>query len=159
MTSFQISALPPQDMDRIRGRGVDDFGNPLVVMTQQDEGGVPLRCCLREAAIGERYALIAWQPAEVGGAYAEVGPVFIHAERCGGYAELDAYRAAFRRRRQILRAYDADGWQVENRLVDGSEAEGVITELFARPDIAIVHSRNVLAGCYMFRISRGHSMT
>lgn len=156
-TSFQVAALPPEDLDRIRGHGVDDFGNELIVMTEQNEDGRPLRCCLREAAVGDRFALIAWQPAKAGGAYAEVGPVFIHADSCPGYATGNAYPEGFRHRNQLFRAYGRDGWQVDNRLVEGNDAEAAIAELFARPDVSYLHSRNVLAGCYMFTISRTDS--
>lgn len=153
--SFRVAALPTSDLDRIRARQVDDFGNSLVV--NPDEAGAPLRCCLREAAVGERVTLIAYQPAAVGGPYAEVGPVFIHADPCGGYGDGGAYPAGFRRRRQLFRAYDADGRQVDNQIVDGRYAEAAIADLFARSDVAYLHSRNVLAGCYMFTIARHDS--
>lgn len=150
---FRVTAMPTADLDRIRGRGVDDFGNAVVVAVHQNEGGTPLRCCLRDAAAGERVALVAHQPASVGGAYAEVGPVFIHADCCSGYGG-GAYPAGFRDRRQLFRAYDGDGRQVDNRIVDGQDAEAAIAEVFARSDVAYLHSRNVLAGCYMFTIER-----
>ncbi len=154
MSDFHVQALPAPDLDRIRDRGVDDFGNDLVVMTEADDGGTPLRCCLREAAPGERYALIAWQPAPVRSAYSEVGPVFIHADRCKGYPDVETYPEGFRRRSQLFRSYDANGWQVDNRIVEGRDAEAAITDLFARPEVDYVHSRNALPGCYMFTVSR-----
>ncbi len=153
-TRFQVTALPAEDLDRIRSRGVDDFGNELVVQIEQDETGTPLRCCLREAHRGERFILIAWQPADIGGPYAEVGPVFVHADPCAGYAETESYPAGFRGRRQLFRAYDANGNQVDNQIVDGRHAEAVLAGLFERADVSYIHSRNVLAGCYMFAISR-----
>lgn len=153
-TDFRVTAIPAWDLDRIRRRGTDDFGNAVVATTIRDQGGTPLRCCLRDAAIGERVALIGWQPATTGGPYAEVGPVFIHADACGGYPDIDAYPSGFRHRRQIFRAYDADGRQVDNILVEGRNAEGAIADLFARPEVTHLHSRNVLPGCYMFTVAR-----
>jgi hypothetical protein len=154
MPALRVEALPPEDLERIRGRGVDDFGNPLVA-TVDGEGGAPLRCCLREAQAGERVALIAYRPAMVGGPYAEVGPVFIHAEACDGYGEPDQYPAGFRGRRQLLRAYGADGRIVDAAIAEnGDEAEAMCAEFFARPEIEYIHSRNVLWGCYMFTIRR-----
>jgi len=152
-TDFCVSALPTGDLARIRSQEKDDFGNEWVV-TVQDEDGAPLRCCLRDANVGERVALIAWRPHDVGGAYAEVGPVFIHADPCAGYAKHNAYPAGFRRRSQLFRAYDAQGRQVDNRIVEGGEAEAAISDLFASLDVAYLHSRNMLAGCYMFSITR-----
>lgn len=70
--SCHVAAMPTADLDRSRSRsrGVD-VGNAVVVTVNQNEGG--------EAAVGEHVALVAHQPARVGGPYAEVGPVFIHA--------------------------------------------------------------------------------
>lgn len=153
-TNFYVSALPTRDLDRIRARGLDDFNNAVTVKINQEEGGTPLRCCLQEAAVGERVALIAYQPAVVGGPYAEVGPVFVHADSCGGYDHSDAYPLGFRHRRQLFRAYDAEGRQVDNQIVAGKDAETAITEFFTRPDVEYLHSRNPLAGCYMFTIAR-----
>lgn len=151
MTTLRVSALPAHQLDLIRDRGVDDFDNPLVITVNQDAGGTPLRCCLAEAAVGEQVALLAWQPSAIPGAYAEVGPVFIHAQPCSGPAGM-GYPEGFRHRQQLLRAYDGQGRAVDNEIVDGAGAEAALSALLARPDVAYVHSRNPLAGCYMFRV-------
>ncbi len=158
-TKFSVWALPVRDLERIRARGLDDFNNAVVVSTNQDKDGIPLRCCLRGAAVGERVALIAFQPSAVGGAYAAVGPIFIHADSCAGYEDNDAYPVGFRPRRQLFRAYDVEGRQVDNQIVWGQQAETAIAKLFARPDIAYLHTRNHLAGCYMFTIARNDAAT
>ena len=150
-TAFRVAALPADELERIRTRGVDDFGNALEPETVTG-GGTPLRCCLRDAEPGERVVLIAYRPAAVAGPYAEVGPVFVHAEACAGYADENRYPEGFRSRNQLLRAYDERGRQVENVVVDGAAAERAITGLLQRPEVAYLHSRNVLAGCYMFAV-------
>jgi hypothetical protein len=155
--AFRIDAIPAAELDRIRANGVDDFGNPLAPRVVRESGGTPLRCCLRDADAGERVVLIAYRPSEVGGPYAEVGPVFVHPQRCEGYGANGRYPEGFRHRQQLLRAYDARGRQVENVIVDGVRAEFAITDLLDRRDVAFVHSRNVLAGCYMFAITRDRS--
>ncbi len=156
-TGLRVDALPRENLARIRARGADDFGNPLVatVVGEDGAGGTPLRCCLREARVGERVALIAYQPATVGGPYAEVGPVFIHAEDCSGYATPDRYPDDFRQRRQVLRAYGRDSAIVDAAIAEnGDEAEALCGAFLARPDVAYIHSRNVLYGCYMFTVRR-----
>jgi hypothetical protein len=152
-SSFAVAALPADELERIRERGADDFGNPFVPTVVTAAGDTPLRCCLRDAEPGERVALIAWRPASVGGPYAEVGPVFVHAESCAGYVDTGRYPEGFRHRTQLLRAYDAQGRQVDNLLVDGAAADAVLSELVARPRVAFVHSRNPMAGCYMFGVT------
>jgi len=100
--TFQITTLPPEALDRIRAQGYDDHGNRLRP-TIDTEGGAPLRCCLRDSRPGERIMLLAWSPFHQASPYAEVGPVFIHTEPCGGYADQDAYPDGFRARRQVFR--------------------------------------------------------
>lgn len=151
MTAFQVSPVPTGTLDRIRARGTDDLGNPVVA--HPAEAGAPLRCCLRDADAGEQVALIAYQPSSIGGPYAEIGPIFIHATSCPGWSG-GGYPDGFRHRQQLLRAYDESGSQVDNVIVKAGEAEAGISLLFDRPEVVFLHSRNVLAGCYMFEITR-----
>lgn len=152
--AFTVVAIAQADLDRIRIQGQDDFGNPLDVFVTQHAGGTQLRCCLRYAFPGERVMLIAYRPSERGGPYAEVGPVFVHADRCAGYADSTEYPVSFRDRRRLFRAYGPDGRQVDNQIVEPAEVDAAIEELLGRPEIEFIHSRNVLAGCYMFTITR-----
>jgi Protein of unknown function (DUF1203) len=135
--------IPQARLQEIRAVGVDEAGNRLTVQTDTD-GGSPLRCCLRELAPGTR------------GAYAERGPVFIHAECCGGYLTPDRYPPALSHRQQVVRAYDRDGRIADGVLVhNGEHAMTAIRELLARPDVTLVHLRNVGYGCYNFAVRRG----
>ncbi|GLY16815.1 DUF1203 domain-containing protein [Kineosporia rhizophila] len=154
MNTFQVSAIPAPVLAQVREQGVDQHGNPVRSLVNTESQGAPLRCCLREAEVGEQIALIAYRPENRGGAYAEVGPIFVHPHDCGGYRDTDRYPPAFRHRRQLLRAYDRNGHQFSNTLVEGAQADAELTALLANPEIDFVHSRNPMAGCYMFRISR-----
>ena len=158
-TTLRVDALPVAELDRIRAAGMDDFGNPVRTFVNADEGGTPLRCCLSEAAVGEKMALLAWQPAPPTSAYAEVGPVFVHADQCPGYTETGAYPEKLRHRQQLLRAYDQHGTAINNQVAEGAHVEDVLHELFTRPEVDYVHSRNPLAGCYMFQITRAAQPT
>lgn len=137
----------------MRDAGVDDIGNELAVTVKPD-GGYPLRCCLRESTPRERIALIAYRPFPWDGVYAEVGPVFIHADECGGYQDTDAYPEGFRHRQQIFRAYGHDRTIVDAEIVEGVNAEDAIAALLTRPEVDFVHSRNLAYGCFMFVIHR-----
>jgi hypothetical protein len=146
--------IPQPKLRQIRAAGVDEAGNRLTVQVDT-EGGNPLRCCLRESAPGERVLLIAYTPPGTRGAYAERGPVFIHADPCGGYLTPGRYPPALSHRQQVVRVYDRDGRIADGVLVkDGEHAMAVIRELLARPDVALVHLRNVGYGCYNFAVRR-----
>jgi hypothetical protein len=145
---FFYQAIAADELDALRAAGRDEAGNPLLVRVDQD-GGAPLRCCLREARPGERLLLIAYTPPGTAGAYAERGPVFVHAERCDGYLTPDQYPPEFAHRQQVIRAYDEQGRITGGVLAaDGRQAQAVISELLARPEVELVHLRNVGYGCY-----------
>lgn len=149
---FTISPVSAQRLQAMRG-GTDDAGERFEAFVA-DEDGAQLRCCLRNARRGERIALVAYRPEGTAGAYREIGPIFTHAEACEGYVGRGAYPPAFRDRRQVFRAYDEAGRISHAILVEGAEAEVGIAQLFARPEVATVHSRSELYGCYSFAIDR-----
>jgi hypothetical protein len=145
-------AIPPRELDAIRAAREDEAGNPLEARVARD-GGAPLRCCLREARAGERLLLIAYSPPGTAGAYAERGPVFVHADRCGGYRTPGEYPPELAHRPQVVRAYDGQGRIADGVLAaDGRQAQDVIGELLARPGVELVHLRNVGYGCYNFAV-------
>ena len=102
--------------------------------------------------MGERVALISWRPLHEApdSVYAEVGPVFVHADDCPGYQQAGSYPEGFRHRAQVLRSYSAGGDMLDAVTTEGAVAEAAIEALFTNPDAVVVHSRNVTAGCYMF---------
>jgi Protein of unknown function (DUF1203) len=152
-TTFRIEAIPPPRLDAIRRAGHDSAGNRFQPFAT-DTGGEPLRCCLRLARAGERIALIAYPPPGGAGAYQETGPVFVHAVLCNGYSADASWPPEFRDRQQVLRGYDIAGRIADALLVEGVEAERGITALLDDPRVALVQSRNVLYGCYMFTVHR-----
>jgi hypothetical protein len=145
-------AIPADELDAIRAASRDEAGNPLEAQVHQD-GGAPLRCCLREAQPGEKLLLIAYTPPGTTGAYKERGPVFVHAERCEGYQTPHEYPPGLMDRQQVVRAYDRQGRIADGALVaDGHQAQDVIAALLGRPEVELVHLRNVGYGCYNFAV-------
>jgi Protein of unknown function (DUF1203) len=140
--------IPPGELEKIRAAGIDEAGNRLIPQVDT-EGGNPLRCCLRETRPGERVLLIAYTPPGTSGPYAERGPLFIHPDPCGGYPSPHLYPPELSHRQQVVRAYDHHGRIADGVLADdGERATEVIHQMLARPDVALVHLRNVGYGCY-----------
>ncbi|WP_369389211.1 DUF1203 domain-containing protein [Streptomyces sp. CG1] len=153
--TYPARPISPETLTDLRT--TDDAGHPMTPFTD-DEGGAPLRCCLRRSARGERIALVSYAPlrrwaAETGaapGAYDEQGPVFIHADHCPGPTDpalpfTDAHR--------VLRRYSTDGRILGGRLVD-DDFPTALTEAFADPDVAVVHVRAVEYGCFLYEVRR-----
>ncbi|WP_432191123.1 DUF1203 domain-containing protein [Streptomyces sp. bgisy027] len=139
-------------------RTADDAGRRTVPVTDE-EGGAPLRCCLRRSAPGERVALVSYAPlrrwaAGTGvdpGAYDEQGPVFIHAEECAG---PDGDALPFAHAHRTVRRYSADGRILGGRLVESGVFEEAFEEAFADPQVALVHVRAVEYGCFLYEVRR-----
>ncbi|MFC4585447.1 DUF1203 domain-containing protein [Sphaerisporangium corydalis] len=162
MTNFVATAIDPDTLAQLRVR--DDAGlTPRV--TVYDEGGEPMRCCLRYSNAGERMALVSYAPlrrwaARTGaepGPYEELGPVFVHAEPCGG-PEGTGFPIGMGGERRVFRAYDKSGAILGGRLVDrhaskdAAASEAVLAEQFADPAVAMVHVRCVEFGCFLFEV-------
>ena len=80
--------------------------------------------------------------------------MFSHARSCGGPVSAAVYPPEWRRRPQVLRAYDQRGWICEAMVHDGMNPEAVIAKMLENETIEEIHSRNVAFGCYMFLIRR-----
>ncbi|TXS40376.1 DUF1203 domain-containing protein [Streptomyces sp. uw30] len=157
MTTPLVHAIDPTTLKELRS--ADDAGRRTVPVTDE-EGGAPLRCCLRRSTPGERIALVSYAPlrrwaAESGvdpGAYDEQGPVFIHADECGGphggaLPFADAHRT--------VRRYSGEGRILGGRLVGPGGFEEAFAEAFGDPTVAFVHVRAVEYGCFLFEVRKG----
>lgn len=160
MTTLRFLPVPASMLRRFRAAGQDDFGNPWTPRID-DEGGSPLRCCLRKSAPGDRVVLIRYAPVAgratgALGGYDEAGPIFVHADECDGYVDDGRYPSDVGQRRQVLRAYRSDGSIARGVLLDeGDDRDATARELLADPEIGFLHSRYVEHGCYLLEIRRG----
>ncbi|MFI5792629.1 DUF1203 domain-containing protein [Streptomyces sp. NPDC051677] len=156
MTTYTARPMDPTVLKELRT--ADDAGRPAVPFTDE-EGGAPLRCCLRRSEPGERIALVSYAPlrrwaAETGacpGAYDEQGPVFIHAEECTG-PDADGY--PFANEHRTVRRYSADGHILGGELVDAPD-DDAFRNAFDDPAVVLVHVRAVEYGCFLYEVRRG----
>ncbi|WP_427922451.1 DUF1203 domain-containing protein [Streptomyces sp. cg40] len=152
MTTYTARPIDPTVLKELRS--ADDAGRGMVPTTDE-EGGAPLRCCLRRSEPGERIALVSYAPvrrwAAQAGAYDEVGPVFVHAEECGGPAAGSGYPLGDAHR--VLRRYSAEGRILGGELVDTLDDEA-FQRAFDDPDVVVVHVRAVEYGCFFYEVRR-----
>ncbi|OII64745.1 hypothetical protein BJP40_01940 [Streptomyces sp. CC53] len=166
MTAYTVLPVDPAALKELRV--TDDAGRPCVpYLATGDDAGSPLRCCLRPVAPGERIALVSYAPlrrwaAARGvdpGAYDEQGPVFVHADDCGGLAPGAGYPSARPGALRTVRRYDARGRIAGGRLLkvpaDATAAfDAAFDDAFADPDVVLVHVRAVEYGCFHFEVRR-----
>jgi Protein of unknown function (DUF1203) len=163
-TTFEVHPIAPGVVCQLQT--LDDLGRaPRFI--RDEEGGSPLRCCLRLSRPGDEIMLASYAPLrrwalERGidpGAYDEAGPVFIHAGLCDG-ARGSGFPVDFLGAERMFRAYGENGSILFGRRVgpgeiaDQASAERVLGEVFADERVAVVHARAIEFGCFTFEIRR-----
>ena len=142
MPSHVIHALDPAAAGRLRAA----HRGPVVDVDVSP--GYPCRCCLEDAAVGERVVLVSHDPFELRSPYRSASPIWLHADGCEPYGRSDEVPAMLRHRPLSIRAFD--GWEMmvgARTVADGGLEEG-LDELFADPAVASVHVHNAAPGCW-----------
>ncbi|WP_217169923.1 DUF1203 domain-containing protein [Streptomyces sp. AC512_CC834] len=162
MNGYTARPVPRPTLRELRT--TDDAGRAPAPVTD-DEGGAPLRCCLRHSRPGERIALVSYAPlrrwaARTGadpGAYDEQGPVFIHAEECAGPdgAGPDGEGLAFTNSHRTVRRYSVEGRILGGSLVEPDGFAPALRNAFDDPAVAFVHVRAVEYGCFLYEVTKG----
>jgi len=129
----------------------DRFGHDLRATTTE----APCRVCLRISGGPERLILLSYQPLPDSGPYAEIGPIFIHADDCVPYDDVETFPQDFAGRRMVLRAYGHDGQIVDALVAEAGTAPQRAAALLGDDAVAEVHVRHESYTCYDFKIVRG----
>lgn len=150
---MRFVALPTDIVRHYQSGGADANGQvPERVVS--DGGGNPCRHCLAMIPEGAGMLVLAHRPFPAPQPYAEVGPIFLCADRCavGGGAALPGMLAAS--------DYIVRGYGVDDRIVYGTG--GVVAtaaipdraaRLLADPRVAYLHVRSARNNCYQCRIA------
>jgi hypothetical protein len=151
-STFRIVPLPTEVAEQAR-RSAESGTQDHAVIMADSATGYPCRHCLSWAQPGERVILFPYASIPAGHPYSEVGPIFVHAEKCKHYDVIDEYPPDFRNGR-VFRAYDADYNMIDAVVANGSEPEAAIEKLFKNPETKFVQARSVTRGCYTFGVER-----
>jgi hypothetical protein len=159
--TIHIPPMPQAFLDRVRNDGIDDLGQAVVRRVAQ--GGEPCRDALRRARPGEELILASFSPFTASGPYHEYGPVFVLARPAAEAAARDllpleplshGWPEGYLRDRFVLRAYSAADEILDAAMVTPAEADETVKGFLRRPEVAFVHARFPLFGCFACRIDR-----
>lgn len=156
MTQIQFTAMPAETAQQLWKGGSDAYGNqPSRAVS--DGKGVPCRHYLRPVEKGQGYLILAYRPFPEAQAFAETGPIFLHASPCRRYPETANPPGMFLHRPQyLLRAYNQN-----HQIIYGTGAVvltacmiGQAQRLLANPEAAYLHLRSGQYNCFLCRIDR-----
>lgn len=152
--TLTVRGIPTDSARALRQGGLDAHGQAPLRRTAQGQGN-PCRHCLQLIEEGEEKLVLAYRPFEEPQAYAEVGPIFLHARECPHYeaAQLPAWFAYLSP--ALVRGYDAQDWIVyeTGTVVDGAALTSTCERIFAHPEVAYIHIRSKF-NCFQCRVDR-----
>ena len=151
-SNYRVIPLRTEVAEAARRAATSGAPDHAVVIPDSPQG-YPCRHCLRWAQPGERVILFPFAAIPPGRPYAEIGPIFVHAEPCERYTATQEFPADFREAR-VFRAYNSKQDMIDAAVVNDRQPEAVIEKLLQNPEIAFVDVRSVTRGCYTFRIER-----
>lgn len=154
---LHVQAIDPARLDHIRSIGTDGHGNRLRPFAASGDGE-PLRCCLRYAEPGEQITLISYAPFDRPSVWREVGPVYIHAQPCDGYAQPDRLPEQLATGPRVLRTYTPDDtmdYGHNTVVTDDANLDPIIKRLLSVPDVATVHVRTLAPQCFLYKVTAG----
>ncbi|WP_227010522.1 DUF1203 domain-containing protein [Pelagibius marinus] len=157
MIDLRFVALD-SDLVQTWRRGAPDANGQAPERMTSDGGGNPCRHCLDDIAGDAPMLVLAHRPFPGPQPYAEVGPIFVHAEDCPRYGETAGKPGIFVRREVILmRGYGHDDRIVygSGKVIPTTEIESRAAELFEDPEIAYIHLRSASNNCFQCRLERG----
>ncbi len=152
-----VQAISSDHLDSIRNSGLDGHGNKLRSFAASGGQGEPLRCCLRYAESGEEITLISYAPFDHPSVWTEVGPVYIHAARCDGYASTGELPEQLATGPRVLRTYRADdsmNYDYNTVVTTEVDLEPIIAGLLAENSVATVHVRTLAPQCFLYAVAQ-----
>ena len=156
MSGIHVTPMPTKIAEVLWNGGPD--ANGMAPERHISDGdGVPCRHCLQDVPAGEAYLILGYRPFPEAQPYAEVGPIFLHADPCSAYSEGGALPAMYREGSpKIVRGYDRNDRIVygTGKVVDVPDITAYAEDLLSREDIAYVHVRSSQNNCFAFRINR-----
>ena len=153
--TLRIAGISTDEVERFRRGEPDANGQPA--LRRVAEGGAnPCRHCLGLIADGDEKLVLAYRPFAEPQPYAEIGPIFLHAEPCARYesAELPPWFPYLDP--AIVRGYGDDHWirYDTGNVVRGPEIEAACKLILADATVAYVHVRSKF-NCFQCRVDRG----
>ncbi len=152
--SIRVIAIPTSLAEKVRATGKSPgYGHPS--HTEVAAGHGPCRHCLRTFNVGEeKRTLFTYDPFHGLENTPLPGPIFIHSETCARYPEDGGYPEQMKQYPTTLAAYAKGRRLMSEVQVDDGTQVAAIGKLLESPDVAYIHVRDQVAGCYDFRVER-----
>lgn len=156
MKHLKIVAMPTEHARAYR-QGASDANGQLPEKHKSTGFGNPCRHCLQNINAGDDMLVLAYRPFDALQPYAEVGPVFLHAEECERHDEAAGMPGMFKHWGTLLvKGYSAnDRIQYHSfRHIPGEEMAQQCAEMLEDKTVEYLHVRTSQYNCFQCRVER-----
>jgi Protein of unknown function (DUF1203) len=116
-------------------------------------GRAPCRQCLELIRAGaEELILFTYDAFHGQNVPPSPGPVYIHAAPCGLFAGDGHFPQEYHGQPLTLEVFGENRARLTERLVNGTDGDAELQEIFQDTNVKFVHVRSTTAGCYLFRV-------
>lgn len=156
--NFQIQALPDTAFTHLFDLSDQELQQRGASrMTVDRKPGFPCRISLQDAEVGEAVLLLHYQHHQTDAPYRAGGPIFVRRNAPTAQPQVNEIPQMLRHRLLSVRAYNAAGWMLQAIVVEGTQLEETIQQLFGDPAIQYLHIHNAKPGCYNCSVVRVNS--
>ncbi len=156
MNTLRFVAMPTKHARAFQQGALDANGQPPERHVS-DGDGMPCRHCLQNIGAGDPYLILSYRPFSAPQPYAELGPIFLHADACPRYEADDVPPIVTASERMLIRGYSKRERIVygTGQVVPTSSIADALAERLARSDVDFVHVRSAANNCYQCRVELG----
>lgn len=156
MSDFRCIPIATEAAERFRATGRDDQGNELRRRSVGADSRCPCRHCLRYSQDGQVVLLGSYDLPRPHGVYWTPSPIFVHAESCPHYEQVNHIPEIVRGALVSVRAYDAEDQCLYDlgHVAEGTEIDLPLRRALDDPRTAFVNIHTAKPGCMLCRVER-----
>ncbi|MCJ8324961.1 MAG: DUF1203 domain-containing protein [Rhizobiales bacterium] len=154
---LKFTPIPTERYEQLINGGLDAHER-MPIKQISDGGGMPCRHCLADIARGDEFFTLAYSPFETQHAYAEVGPIFLHANACEAFKAAGMPPSFLQREYYMMRGYSKTTKAIiygTGQRVATADIEVAVAKILQDDDCDYVHLRSASYTCFACKIVRG----
>lgn len=152
--TYRIQGLSHEPFSHLFGLNDEELAALRARRVRAAGGGYPCRVSLEDAGEGEELLLLNYVSHDVDTPFRTAHAIYVRETAAEAPVYCNEVPGLIDRRTVSLRGFDVAGMLRAGLLAMPGEADRSIRELFADPEVAIIHAHNAALGCFLAKVER-----
>jgi hypothetical protein len=153
--SFIISGLDAAPFSHLFHRSEEELAAAGVMRYMvTDKPGSPCRISLEDVEPGNTVLLLNYTHLDTATPYRASHAIFVSEDAAPARLPTGEIPDSIRIRLLSVRAYDTKGMMLDADVVEGTDLEPAIEQMFGNPSVDFIHLHNARRGCFAARVDR-----